>query len=444
MLNKNSAYTTPEMQWPNLINTFAFLIAQDDTTADEKIISYLDQVVQKAVTEGFSTESALKARLRTNLVADKKSKLISTGKATPIQARLIGLLDTYTATKNAGRSIVDRRKRESVVNYNNVTKKSFWQYTVDELKQIDGDASFYQSVVENIDSVNKQENVDRAIRYFGPNYAVIMEQSKRYAASMKKVKNGTAAQNDASNASASKLIDMTLEEKIAKGIPVVITPDVIRELIKLYPNVKAEVTEYTEADADAYQAKLDAEAEAKRIAAEEEATAKAEAKAERERLAAEAKAKREADAKAKAEAEAKAAEEAARKATNRQLLLEVLAKRKAAKVATTEDEGSTDPSPEDKNFDISGDLWAEAVDEENSKPEIIVPDTTPEMIIWQRASQLRDEFKKNNADVIFVWDLEVDWDMDIDEALDEICKTYPNNFMYDAESGEIAFFPDED
>lgn len=444
MKNTNSAYTTTEMQWPNLINTFAFLIAQDDTTADEKIISYLDQVVQKAVTEGFSTESALKARLRTNLVADKKSKLISTGKATPIQARLIGLLDTYTATKNAGRSIVDRRRRESVVNYNNVTKKSFWQYTVDELKQIDGDASFYQSVVENIDSVNKQENIDRAIRYFGPNYAVIMDQSKRYAMAMKKAKNGTVAQNEVSNASASKLIDMTLEEKIAKGIPVVITPDVIRELIKLYPNVKAEVTEYTEADADAYQAKLDAEAEAKRIAAEEEATAKAEAKAERERLAAEAKAKREANAKAKAEAEAKAAEEAARKATNRQLLLEVLAKRKAAKVATTEDEGSTDPSPEDKNYGISPDMWAEEVDKENNRPEIIVPPASPEMVIWERASKLRDEFARKQTDTIYVWDLEVEFSIDIDEALDEIVKQYPDNFEYDIESGEIRFFPDKD
>jgi hypothetical protein len=440
-MKNNTNYTTAEMQWPNLINTFTFLLNQDSATADEKIISYLDQVVQKAVAEGFSTEAALKARLRTNLVADKKSKLISTGKATPEQARLIGLLDTYTATKNAGRTMVDRRRRESVVNYNGVPRKSFWQYTVDELKLIDGDASFYQSVVENIDSTNKQENIDRAIRYFGPNYAVIMEQSKRYAASMKKIKSNTTAQNSASDASATKLIDMTLEEKIAKGIPVVITPDVIRELIKLYPNVKAEATEYTEADANAYQAKLDAEAEAKRIAAEEKAAAIAEAKAERERLAAEAKAKREAEA---AKADAAKAEEAARIATNRQLILEALAKRKAAKVATTEAEGSSDPSPEDKNFDISGDLWAEAVDEENSKPEIIIPPTSPEMIIWERASKLRDEFVKKATDTICVWDLETEFNIDIDEALTEIATQYPDNFEYDIESGEIRFFPDED
>ena len=70
MLNNNSAYTTTEMQWPNLFNTYQFLKRTDATTADEKIISYLDQQVQKAVESGFATEAELKKRLRTNLVAD--------------------------------------------------------------------------------------------------------------------------------------------------------------------------------------------------------------------------------------------------------------------------------------------------------------------------------------------------------------------------------------
>lgn len=427
-MNTNANYTTAEMQWPNLYNTYNFLKAQNSSTADEKIISYLDQVVQKAVSDGFADEATLKARLRTNLVADKKSRF----KGDLQKLHLVALFDEYTKSAKA-----DVRQQYKATASTVKLSKSKWQYTVEELKQLEGDEDFWRSIYNNIASVQskKPEAFDQ---YFGTGGYMIAMDAKDYARQM------AANCRNKNFTPVAAPVQLTLEQKIAKGIPVVITPDVVRELMKLYPDIKAEATEYTEADAEAYQAKLDADAEAKRIAAEEEATAKADAKAERERLAAEAKAKREADAKAKAEAEAKAAEEAARKATNRQLLLEVLAKRKAAKVATTEDEGSTDPSPEDKNFDISGDLWAEAVDEENNKPEIIVPDTTPEMIIWQRASQLRDEFKKHNADVIFVWDLEVDWDMDIDEALDEICKTYPNNFMYDAESGEIAFFPDED
>lgn len=424
-MNNNTNYTTAEMQWPNLYNTYNFLKAQDSTTADEKIISYLDQVVQKAVSEGFADEATLKARLRTNLVADKKSRF----KGDFQKLHLVALFDEYTKSAKA-----DVRQQYKATAATVKLSKSKWQYTVEELKQLEGDEDFWRSIYNNIASVQskKPEAFDQ---YFGTGGYMIAMDAKDYARQM-----AANCRNKAFTPVAAP-VQLTLEEKIAKGIPVVITPDVVRELIKLYPNVQAETTEYTEADANAYQAKLDAEAEAKRIAAEEEATAKAEAKAERERLAAEAKAKREAEA---AKADAAKAEEAARIATNRQMILEALAKRKAAKVATTEAEGSSDPSPEDKNFDISGDLWAEAVDEENSKPEIIIPPTSPEMIIWQRASQLRDEFKKKATDTIGVWDLEVEWNMDIDDALNEIVNQYPDNFEYDIESGEIRFFPDED
>ena len=53
-MNNKNIYTTPEMQWPNLWNTYVFLKNTDATTADEKIISYLDQEVQKAVSNGFA------------------------------------------------------------------------------------------------------------------------------------------------------------------------------------------------------------------------------------------------------------------------------------------------------------------------------------------------------------------------------------------------------
>lgn len=427
-MNNNTNYTTAEMQWPNLYNTYNFLKAQDASTADEKIISYLDQVVQKAIAEGFADEATLKARLRTNLVADKKSRF----KGDFQKLHLVALFDEYTKSAKA-----DVRQQYKATAATVKLSKSKWQYTVEELKQLEGDEDFWRSIYNNIASVQSKKP-EAFEQYFGTGGYMIAMDAKDYARQM------AANCRNKTFTPVAAPVQLTLEEKIAKGIPVVITPDVVRELIKLYPNVQAETTEYTEADANAYQAKLDADAEAKRIAAEAEATAKAEAKAERERLAAEAKAKREADAKAKAEAEAKAAEEAARIATNRQMILEALAKRKAEKVATTEAEGSSDPSPEDKNFDISGDLWAEAVDEENNRPEIIIPPTTPEMIIWQRASQLRDEFEKKATDTIYVWDLEVEWNMDIDDALNEIVNQYPDNFEYDIEAGEIRFFPDED
>lgn len=423
-MNNNTNYTTAEMQWPNLYNTYNFLKAQDSTTADEKIISYLDQVVQKAVSEGFADEATLKARLRTNLVADKKSRF----KGDFQKLHLVALFDEYTKSAKA-----DVRQQYKATAATVKLSKSKWQYTVEELKQLEGDEDFWRSIYNNIASVQSKKP-EAFEQYFGTGGYMIAMDAKDYARQM------AANCRNKTFTPVAAPVQLTLEEKIAKGIPVVITPDVIRELIKLYPNAQAETTEYTEADANAYQAKLDADTEAKRIAAEEEATAKAEAKAERERLAAEAKAKR-----AEEEAARKAAFEAeAKKAANRQLILEALAKKKAEKAVKIEDEGSTDPSPEDVSYDISPDMWAEEVDKENSKPEIIIPPTSPEMIIWERAFKLRDEFVRKQTDTICVWDLETEFSIDIDEALEEIVKQYPDNFEYDIESGEIRFFPDED
>lgn len=423
----NNAYTTTEMQWPNLFNTYQFLKRTDATTADEKIISYLDQEVQKAVASGFATEAELKKRLRTNLVADKKVKF----RGQLDKLYLVSLFDEYTKPVGA-----DVRQQYKATASTVKLSKSKWQYTVEELKQLDGDEDFWRSIYNNIASVQSKKP-EAFAQYFGTDGYMIAMDAKDYA------RQRAAACKNKTEALPTIPVNLTLEEKIAKGIPVVITPDVVRELIKLYPNVTAEDTTFNKSDAEALEA--DKAAKAAELAAikEAEAKEKAEAKAERERLAAEARAKR-------AEAEAKRAEEvkaAAEKAAKRKAIEDALrakmAEAKAAKTATTEDEGSTDPSPEDKNFDISGDLWAEAVDEENSKPEIIVPPTSPEMIIWERASKLRDEFVRKQTDTICVWDLETEFSIDIDEALEEIVKQYPDNFEYDIESGEIRFFPDE-
>ena len=429
MLNNNSAYTTTEMQWPNLFNTYQFLKRTDATTADEKIISYLDQQVQKAVESGFATEAELKKRLRTNLVADKKVKF----RGQMDKLYLVSLFDEYTKPTGA-----DVRQQYRATASTVKLSKSKWQYTVEELKQLDGDEDFWRSIYNNIASVQSKKP-EAFAQYFGTNGYMIAMDAKDYA------RQRAAACKNKTEVIPTVPVNLTLEEKIAKGIPVVITPDVVRELIKLYPNVTATDTTFGKSDAEAIEA--DRAAKAAELAAikEAEAKEKAEAKAERERLAAEARAKR-AEAEAKRVEEAKAAaEKAAKRKAIEDALRAKMAEAKAAKTATTttEDEGSTDPSPEDKNFDISGDLWAEAVDEENNRPEIIVPEPSPEMIIWQRAQKLKDAIEATGENMIHGYEIDVEFDKDLDEVIEEVCNKYPDNFEYNEDLDELWFFPDE-
>lgn len=429
MLNNTNAYTTPEMQWPNLYNTYQFLKRTDATTADEKIISYLDQQVQKAVEAGFATEAELKKRLRTNLVADKKVKF----RGQMDKLYLVSLFDEYTKPTGA-----DVRQQYRATTSTVKLSKSKWQYTVEELKQLDGDEDFWRSIYNNIASVQSKKP-EAFAQYFGTNGYMIAMDAKDYA------RQRAAACKNKTEVIPTVPVNLTLEEKIAKGIPVVITPDVVRELIKLYPNVTATDTTFGKSDAEAIEA--DKAAKAAELAAikEAEAKEKAEAKAERERLAAEARAKR-AEAEAKRAEEAKAAaEKAAKRKAIEDALRAKMAEAKAAKTATTttKDEGSTDPSPEDKNFDISGDLWAEAVDEENNKPEIIVPDPSPEMIIWQRAQKLKDAIEATGENMIHGYEIDVEFGKDLDEVIEEVCKQYPDNFEYNEDLDELWFFPDE-
>ena len=429
MLNNTNAYTTPEMQWPNLYNTYQFLKRTDATTADEKIISYLDQQVQKAVESGFATEAELKKRLRTNLVADKKVKF----RGQMDKLYLVSLFDEYTKPTGA-----DVRQQYRATASTVKLSKSKWQYTVEELKQLDGDEDFWRSIYNNIASVQSKKP-EAFTQYFGTNGYMIAMDAKDYA------RQRAAACNNKTEVIPTVPVNLTLEEKIAKGIPVVITPDVVRELIKLYPNVTATDTTFGKSDAEAIEA--DKAAKAAELAAIKEAKAKekAEAKAERERLAAEARAKR-AEAEAKRVEEAKAAaEKAAKRKAIEDALRAKMAEAKAAKTATTttEDEGSTDPSPEDKNFDISGDLWAEAVDEENNKPEIIVPEPSPEMIIWQRAQKLKDAIEATGENMIHGYEIDVEFGKDLDEVIEEVCNKYPDNFEYNEDLDELWFFPDE-
>jgi hypothetical protein len=412
----NNAYTTTEMQWPNLFNTYQFLKGTDATTADEKIISYLDQQVQKAVESGFATEAELKKRLRTNLVADKKVKF----RGQMDKLYLVSLFDEYTKPTGA-----DVRQQYRATTSTVKLSKSKWQYTVEELKQLDGDEDFWRSIYNNIASVQSKKP-EAFAQYFGADGYMIAMDAKDYARQRAAAcKNKTVVPTVP--------VNLTLEEKIAKGIPVVITPDVVRELIKLYPNVTATDTTFGKADAEAIEA--DKAAKAAELAAikEAEAKEKAEAKAEKERLAAEARAKR-AEAEAKRVEEAKAAaEKAAKRKAIEDALHAKMAEAKAAKTATTED----------KNYDISPDMWAEEVDKENSKPEIIVPEPSPEMIIWQRAQKLKAAIEATGENMIHGYEIDVEFDRDLDEVIEEVCNQYPDNFDYNEDLDELWFFPDE-
>lgn len=428
---------TPAMDWGNLYNTYLFLKRKDASTADAKISDYLDQEINNAVAVGRGTLEQYRERLKTNLIYDKRKRAKDKEKEGKHEEaatfrHLIKLFEVVLGMTNgkSTTSTTDRRvRRESTVNLNGVTKKSFWQYTRDELEQIDGDMSFYQSVVEGIHS-NRSKYEKACEEYFGPDYDLIMEDAKVYALAMK---NSLKYGIQCSIPDPIYKSKMTLKEKIEKGIAVVITPDVIKELAQLYPNLSiTEDIEYTTEDAAALEAekKAAAEAEAKRKA--EEAEAKAKAKAEREKLLEEAKAKR--------EAQKKEAEEEALKSAKKAAILEALRARM----------NNTAPVPapavvyDEEPTGFSPDTFAEEVDKENAKPEIIVPDDTPEMIVWQRAHQLRDAIKATGTDTIHGYELDFDWDADIDDAIAEIVNAYPDNFDYVEETDEIIFTPDED
>lgn len=416
------AHTTNTMSWDNLYNTFIFLQRKDAATADAKIVDYLNDEVQKAVADGFSTEDALKKRLRLNLVSDKKCRINkdiknATGdKRAELENKmhLVNLFDEYTRREGA-----DTRTQYHATNATTSVKltKSKWQFTKAELMELEGDSYFWTSIYNNIKSV-QSKTPERMESFFGSNWFDIINDAADYA------RLRARGVRPADTAPAAPKVEMTLEEKIAKGIPVVITPEVIAKLAKLYPNagIAAADAKFTVEDAEALEAEKKAKEEEKARIAAEEAKARAEARAERERL--------EAEKKEKARI---AAEEAAAKAAKRAMIEEALKAKLAEKKAVVNEEPT----------EIPVDCWAEEVDKENAKPEIIIPEPSPEMIVWQRANDLKEAIKATGEDMIHGYELDVDWSVDIDVALAEIVKQYPDNFEYDEETDEIWFFPDE-
>lgn len=208
-------YTTNAMSWDNLYGTFVFLQRQDAATADAKIVDYLDTEVQKAVNAAIGTEESLKKRLRLNLVSDKKCRINkdiknATGtKKTELENKmhLVNLFDEYTRREGA-----DTRTQYHATNATTSVKltKSKWQFTKAELMELEGDSFFWTSIYNNIKSV-QSKTPERMKEFFGSDWFEIINDAADYARLRARGVRPT------STVPTEPKVEMTLEEKIAKG-----------------------------------------------------------------------------------------------------------------------------------------------------------------------------------------------------------------------------------
>ena len=118
----------------------------------------------------------------------------------------------------------DNRKRYT----NPSMTRSKWQYTKEELTAFDGDELFWKSIYNNIASA-QSKYPEKVEQYFGADWYNISCDARDYARDMAR-----AARLGVSHTSTNS--NLSLEEKIKRGIAVVITPAVIAELQRLYPN----------------------------------------------------------------------------------------------------------------------------------------------------------------------------------------------------------------
>ena len=183
----------------------------------------LDDSVAADYTSSDTMETALKA-FKANVVYDKRCRLKATvagttGDVKALAAEQLELVEwlniqLYGATQHRG----------AAVKYTAVKlEKAKWQYTAAELEAMEcNDEAFWRSIYNNIASVISKYP-ERAEEYFENG---IMDAYDAKDMALKRA--NEAKKHFASNAS--------LEDKIKAGTPVVITPEVIKELAKLYPD----------------------------------------------------------------------------------------------------------------------------------------------------------------------------------------------------------------
>lgn len=184
----------------------------------------LDDSVVADYTSSDTMAAALKA-FKANVIYDKRCRFKATVAGTTGDVRALAAeqlelvewlnIQLYGATQHRGAAV----KYASTVKL----EKAKWQYTAAELEAIDcDDEAFWRSIYNNIASVISKYP-ERAVEYFENG---IMDAYDAKDIALKRA--NEAKKHFASNAS--------LEDKIKAGTPVVITPEVIKELAKLYPD----------------------------------------------------------------------------------------------------------------------------------------------------------------------------------------------------------------
>lgn len=226
--------TLTTLAWNTLYALWSSYEREDKTTAAAHILEYVDAQIAASVAAGLGTEEQIKASFRNNCYSDKKSRfgtqLRSATGAVADELRhkleLVAIFGEYTkgftrkhvtnpAAKPKTSTITDGRTK--YLPSKGTLTKSKWKYTAAELEAFEGDYNFWNAVYQNsVSAEDKQPELCK--QYFGINYKQIMYSARCFA--LAKAKEG----------------NLSLEEKIKRGMPVVITPAVIAELQKLYPN----------------------------------------------------------------------------------------------------------------------------------------------------------------------------------------------------------------
>ena len=220
------------MALPKLVHTLdwneiwaAFIAVGKDK---EMILNLIKKGLADSVVADYTSSDTMAAALKAfkaNVIYDKRCRFKATVAGTTGDVRALAAeqlelvewlnIQLYGATQHRGAAV----KYASTVKL----EKAKWQYTAAELEAMDcDDEAFWRSIYNNIASVISKYP-ERAVEYFENG---IMDAYDAKDMALKRAND--AKKHFASNAS--------LEDKIKAGTPVVITPEVIKELAKLYPD----------------------------------------------------------------------------------------------------------------------------------------------------------------------------------------------------------------
>ena len=233
------ARTLNTLAWNTLYSMYTAFQKEDAATAATRILEYVESQVKASAEAGLGTYEQVKASFKNNCVSDKRCRIKAALKSatgnikTDLENKmsLVDIFDGYTKgvtrrniTNPAATS--DSRKRYT----NPAMTRSKWQYTKEELTAFDGDELFWKSIYNNIASA-QSKYPEKVEQYFGADWYNISCDARDYARDMARAARlGVAPTSPTTNA------NLSLEEKIKRGIAVVITPAVIAELQRLYPN----------------------------------------------------------------------------------------------------------------------------------------------------------------------------------------------------------------